>query len=51
MDYETTAADLEFQENSRPKSRGGLSKKEKQREKQFRKNRKQARGRKWLGSD
>lgn len=53
MNYEdTTAVDLEFQDKmSRPKSRGGLSKKEKQRERDFRKNRRNARGRRWVGGE
>ena len=43
-----TADDLEFQDNMRPhKKSGGMSKKERKREKEWRKMRKTARGRKW----
>lgn len=49
---DTVAADLEFQDQmNRPKTRGSMTKKEKQREKEFRKNRRQARGKKWIGGD
>lgn len=49
MDY--IAVDLDQQEKIiRPKSHEGMTKKERKREKDFRKNRQHARGRGWQGS-
>lgn len=43
-----TAADLEFEDQMRrPKSERKMSKQEKKRDKEFRKNRRNARGRQW----